>query len=171
MHRGAFTPGADLSLKEAEMSKIIPLTRGKETIVDDEDFEWLSQWKWIYLNSGDGYAVRYSGGKSILMHREIMKADDGTEVDHRFGNTLINQKYNLRICTHKDNMHNRKISKDNTSGFKGVSLRQSSRWYAHIRVNGKTRHLGSYLNKINAAHAYDEAAKKYFGEFARTNFG
>lgn len=151
--------------------KEIPLTQGRVTLVDDDDYEYLSQWKWYF--STEGYAVRHEEGKgtTILMHREIIKTPRDKQTDHINGNGLDNQKKNLRICTGAENQHNARLRKDNTSGFKGVYFYTDARkWRATISINQTRRVLGTFLNKIDAAIAYDVAAKEYFGEFAKTNF-
>lgn len=100
-----------------------------------------------------------------------MQPEDGFWVDHINGDTLDNRRSNLRLCTVSGNNHNRMKSKNNTSGYKGVSwLKQNQKWRAYIKVNSKDKHLGCYLDKEDAARAYDKAAKEYFGEFARLNF-
>lgn len=153
------------------MSKKILLTQNKFAVVDDDDFEYLSQFNWDTKKSrGTFYARRFLSGKRIMMHNEIMKPTSGMFVDHIDGNGQNNQKSNLRICTFAQNNRNASKRKDNTSGFKGVSKAKNGKWYAQVRINGK--HVLSKLfdSPIDAAHAYDEAAKQYFGEFARTNF-
>jgi len=159
------------------MTKAIALTRGKFALVDDEDYDWLMQWKWNYHS--DGYATRMSGGRlnrqKILMHRVIMNAPDNTEVDHinDEGQTdgLDNRRRNLRICLHSENQRNRGKQQNNTSGFKGVSYHvRGKRWYAQIQVNSKKIHVGYYDTPEEAARAYDKAAKQYFGEFTWLNF-
>lgn len=149
----------------------IKLTQGKFTIVDDEDFEYLSQWKWFYNN---GYAVRMSPrgeGKRrrILMHRVIMDTPDDMDVDHINHITLDNRRENLRNCTTAENMYNRKPDKGNRSGFKGVSDNHG-RFKARIMIYGNLLYLGTWDTPEEAARSYDKAAVKYFGEFARTNF-
>lgn len=102
------------------------------------------------------------------MHRIILNPPRGMFSDHIDGNPLNNQRENLRICNHNQNNFNVGIRKDNKSGFKGVRFRDN-RWTSRIRINNKEYHLGSFLNKIEAAIAYNEAAIKYHGEFARLN--
>lgn len=158
--------------------KKIPLTQGKFTIVDDEDFTLLSQWKWKYhrdRNNG-GYAVRtdYSkgrrNGKTIAMHRVLFPDIPGLHVDHINRDKLDNRKENLRRCTKSDNQHNARMRKDNTSGYRGVTwCKKRKLWLAMIRANGKPTPLGGFSDKKDAAIAYNIAASKYFGGFAHLN--
>jgi hypothetical protein len=105
------------------------------------------------------------------MHRVIMNAPSGMLVDHRDGNGLNNQKSNLRICNRKQNQQNRPMNSNNKSGYKGVCWnKRSNKWRSGIRVDNKDIFLGSFFCLVKAAKAYDEAAKKYFGEFAYLNF-
>ena len=155
--------------------KIIKLTQNKKAIVDNKDFKLLNKFKWIYLSAGRGYAVTYINNKLILMHRLILNPSFQKEIDHRNGNGLDNRRCNIRICEHKDNMRNRKLQKNNTSGFKGVSLFKKksgwTKWRAAVQVNGKKICLGFFDNLEEAAKTYNEGAIKYFGEFAKLNFG
>jgi hypothetical protein len=158
------------------MAKEIILTQGKVAIVDDEDFEYLNQWKWCVSNTcgkfyvGRSITVSKNKQKRILIHRFIMKPDKGMVIDHLDGNPLNNQKNNLRICTHSDNMRNCKISIKNTSGYKGVSfVKKNNTYKSAIKFNKRTIYLGYYIDPIDAARAYNTAAIKYFGEFANLN--
>ena len=152
--------------------KEIQLTQGKVTQVDDADFTWLSQWKWHY---DQGYAVRttpklFGKQKIVYMHREIMQSPTGTVTDHvRVGDTLNNQRYNLRVCSSTENSRNRKMPINNTSGYKGVT-QCGKKWKAKIVVDRKSIYLGLFSTKLEAAQVYDEAAKKYHGGFAGLNF-
>jgi hypothetical protein len=100
-----------------------------------------------------------------------MSAPEGTEVDHIDGNTFDNRRSsNLRLCTHHQNLINKKIQKNNITGFKGVVYREKNKKYsAQIQCNNKSIHLGMFSNPIDAALAYNAAALKYHGEFARLN--
>lgn len=151
------------------------------TKVDDEDFDWLSKFKWsvkrIKNKRGSTfYAAGVIDGINTYMSRLIMKKYDPTsilDVDHRDLDSLNNQKNNLRRCTQSQNCMNRfawgKIK------YKGVYLnkKQSGRYsyiQSRIQINKKPINLGFFKSEIEAAKAYDVAAKKYFGEFAKLNF-
>jgi len=156
------------------MSRRIPLTRGMVAIVDDADFDALSAYNWkahwnprnrsFYAarngRSGDGKRV------TIRMSREILKVPRGVLVDHWNHDTLDNQRHNLRPATTSQNTQNSAIRSDNKSGFRGVYFhRRLGKWHAQIKAHGKRISLGFYATKEQAAEAYEEAAKQYFGEF------
>jgi AP2 domain-containing protein/HNH endonuclease len=151
--------------------KEIPLRNRKKIIVafalvDDEDYEFLMQWKWYFAM---GYALR--DAKGIRMHRVIMNAPSGTEVDHINQNRLDCQRCNLRIASHGQNRQNTPKYKGCSSQYKGVSWRKKKeRWVAGIGHDQKWIHLGYFDSEIAAAHAYDAAALMYHGEFAYLNF-
>ena len=156
----------------------IYLGEGEWAILDQEDYYRFGNSKWGIEGKKDKfYAVRNvkNGDKKVRterLHREIMDAPKGLLVDHRNGNSLDNRRANLRLATHAQNMHNRKKIKTKTSSqYIGASLdKRSGRWASKIRCHGKKVHLGCFGSDIEAAKAYDEAAKKYHGEFARLNF-
>jgi len=148
--------------------KEIQLTQGKVALVDDEDFEYLSQWKWYaYKSNSTFYVEREYIGKAIKMHRLLMNTPNGMLVDHIDHNGLNNQKSNLRNCTHGQNMQNRRPY--GKSKYKGVIFSQN-RFRAQITLGKRNLYLGRYKSEIEAAKAYDEVAKKHYGEFANLNF-
>jgi hypothetical protein len=158
--------------------KSIPLTQGKFALVDDEDYEYLSQWKWFAVrwDKKDGqkifYAARAKNTIGILyMHKVILTVRDGFFVDHKNRNGLDNRRENLRECTVSQNAANKEVSKNNKTGYKGVSLiRKTGKYVAQIRHNGKKIRLGQYDTPEEAAMVYDKAAKECHGEFAWLNF-
>jgi hypothetical protein len=158
--------------------KIIRLSRGQTAIVDDIDYTDLSQFKW-YLDSQGLYVVHgipYNGKQTKeSMHRRILGAQPGQDVDHINHNGLDNRRENLRLCTRSQNNANMKKHGSTSSKFKGVVWRKArTKWIAQIihREDHKRRHtyLGSFKNEEDAARAYDRAAKELFGEFALLNF-
>ncbi len=157
--------------------KRIPLTQGMFALVDDEEFEEISKHKWCVTKKHRvSYVVRGTERngrqKRIYMHRSVTNALANMEIDHRDGNGLNNQKYNLRVCTHAENLQNqRKRIARKTSKYKGVSRdKVNKKWKAQIGTNHCTLNLGRYLLEEDAAKAYDCKAKELFGEFANTNF-
>jgi hypothetical protein len=158
--------------------KRIPLTRGKFALVDDDDYEDLSRFKWCTLvDDGRAYACRQERQKDgrqkkVFMHRQIAGIGQSHEVDHVNGDGLDNRRSNLRPCTHAENMRNRTRHHNNKSGYKGVSRvsrKHVVKWRASIGLNGKHIHLGYFATKVAAAKAYNTAALKYFGHFAQLN--
>lgn len=155
--------------------KEIPLNQGKVALVDDEDFEYLSQWKWTYNPNGGGYASRTdrSGEKqrTVLMHKQLIQTENGYQVDHINRNRLDNRKSNLRICTPGQNARNATKRKDGiTSKFKGVYFNnRNSKYTAAIQINGKRHHLGYYDEELDAAYYYNQKALEFHKEFAVLN--
>lgn len=149
---------------------------GLITMVDDEDFEYLNQWKWYASKRKHTFYVmrniRIENGKktSILMHRQIINPENGLEVDHIDRNGLNNQKINLRKCTRLENSLNRGSDKNSTSKYKGVSCNKSKGWTAYIKIGEKRKNIGSFKTEIEAAIAYDIKAKELHGQFAGLNF-
>lgn len=157
--------------------KKIKLTRGKFALVDDADYEYLSQWKWFCETSHHAARDQHIGmdgkreiKKRIKMHRLIMGFPKAMEIDHIDGNPLNNQRRNLRIVTHAQNQKNLKTPITNTSGFKGVSWSKVRRkWIAGIHVDGRGYNLGGFDTIEEAARKYNEVAVERFGEFVRLN--
>jgi len=150
----------------------IPLTQGKFALVDDSDYEWLNQWKWCACRqhgSNRWYAMR-GARPQILMHQLILNPPKGMESDHINHDGLDNQRSNLRVCTHSQNQHNRSLQQGGASQFKGVYwYKQYKKWQVQLGINGNRIFLGYFKKEIDAAKAYNKAAIKYFGEFARLN--
>jgi hypothetical protein len=161
------------------MAKTILLNKNHETLVSDDDYEILNQWKW-HLND-KGYAFRRGHKcmeskkqkfKTIRMHRLIINAPDGLDVDHINGNRLDNRRENLRLCTRSQNHQNRTKSTGKSSKYKGVDFRKNrGKWRANIKTLTEFKFLGHFDTEIDAALAYDKAAREHFGEFAKLNLG
>lgn len=152
------------------MSKEIALTRGKFALVDDADYEWLSQWKWLCTTAGYACRRTWAAGRdvTILIHREIMSPPPGMRVDHVNHDTLDNRRINLRIATPGQNLQNQLPTRGGASVFKGVSI-HNNRWIARIQRDGKYLRLGRFLTQREAAAAYNAAAIAIYGEFAYLN--
>jgi hypothetical protein len=156
----------------------IPLTEGKFTIVDPADFYRLNSFYWLTCGRNDNlYAarlIRTPTGRlnTILMHKEILDAPPGLLVDHINTDSLDNRRANLRLATHSQNSCNSRRDKSNTySRYRGVSFsKRKQKWFAAIRADDRKLWLGYFDNELDAALAYDAAAKKCHGEFARLNF-
>jgi len=152
--------------------KVVMLSRGLTSVIDARDYNLVSGFKWIAVKGGKGfYAVTSRGpdGKPISLHRFLINPRDGNEVDHINGDSLDNRRCNLRECSHKENLRNKKKQPDTTSRFKGVSRTKSGRWLSQIEQNGVQLKIGSFSSEFEAARAYDRAAKVLFGAFAKTN--
>lgn len=160
-------------MKEIQLSK-----QGKNkgryvALVDDEDFESLNQFRWsVTIRKNIRYAfrnVRINNKRTvILLHNQILNCK---KIDHKDHDGLNNQKINLRKCTSVQNQMNQMKHIFFSSKFKGVSwFKPKKKWRVTICLNKKQTHIGYFSNEIEAAKSYDEAAKKYFKEFAYLNF-
>ncbi len=151
-------------------SETIPLSQNEFAIVDTEDLRLLDEHKWsLSKTTRVNYAKRLAGKKSVYMHRVIMNAPAGMQIDHINGNGLDNRRVNLRLCNNRQNQQNARKRKNTASQFKGVDW-HGKRWRARIRVNGKQIGIGRFKSEFLAAEAYDQKAVELFGEFARLNF-
>jgi len=147
----------------------IKLTKGCVALIDEEDLSLISEFKWCCVSHGGHFYAatrnwKISKNKLIYMHRIILDAPTGMDVDHINGNGLDNRRANLRLCTRSENCRNRRKSTSSPNQYKGVHFsKETGKWSAGIC-------LGSFNTEKEAALAYDEAARKIFGEFARVNF-
>lgn len=149
----------------------ITLTKGKFALVDDEDYEKVSQLSWKYTGgyAAHNYTVKGKQG-CIYMHRLIMNAKKGEFVDHVNHDPLDNRRTNLRLCTHSQNHMNRTKLPNRSSRYKGVTWnKQVGKWKASIQAKGKYRYIGYFDKEHHAALAYDMWAKPSYGEFANLN--
>lgn len=157
--------------------KQIKLSQGKFALVDDEDFEWLNQFKWFAhyeLRPNAFYANRNvpkeHKGEPVRMARLIMNTPKGMVCDHINGDTLDNRKSNLRNCSVAQNNMNRNGVGGTYSGYKGVFPAGTSGWFSRIGYQGKKIYLGFFLDPTEAAKFYDKKAIELHGEYARLNF-
>jgi hypothetical protein len=138
--------------------------------IDEADAGIVSGHRWYLLRAAGGhlYAQAVVNGKTVLMHRLIMGASSG-RVDHRNNDGLDNRRENLRHCSQSQNIAWSRIDKSGcASRFRGV-VRRDGWWVARIKVGGKRSQVGKFATEMEAARAYDFAAKAAFGEFARLN--
>lgn len=152
--------------------KTIYLTQGRVAIVDDADFDWLNQWKWYaqyshHTQSFYAMRCRYPGKVRIHMSRLILGLTDSkVGADHRNGNTLDNQRQNLRVATRRQNAANSRTRKDCLLGIKGVS-KVGNRYKVQMTLDGQKLYLGSFATPEEAAEAYRLKALDAHGEYAR----
>lgn len=143
--------------------------------VDDSDFSLLSMRDWFVCDSGNGrlYAACLCNNRKIVrMHKIITgTVNSNMVVDHIDGNTLNNQRHNLRICSQQQNIMNKRKQSNNVSGYIGVSFcRRDGKWQADCSINGKNHYIGSYSTALMAAIVRDRVVKHLYGEFASLNF-
>jgi hypothetical protein len=163
----------------------IPLTQGKEALIDEVDSD-LMRFKWSTIKSR-GFPRLYGYRKglkidnqqtvNIYMHRIILERKLGRILnpdemtDHIDHNGLNNQRDNLRVVTCSLNNRNSRKGFEKTSQYKGVVWDKSrSKWMSRININGHDKYLGRFTDEVDAAKAYDEAAKIHYNEHANLNF-
>ena len=148
--------------------RVIELTQGRVTVLDDEDYDRFAQYRWCLSH---GYAVRRVNGKLIYLHREILNLPQGLYADHRNGDKLDNRRSNLRSCTIAENSRNAKAKNPNKlkGAFFDSSIPSPRPWRAGIMVNRHQIWLGRFETEQEAHEAYCKAAQEHHGEFSRTN--
>lgn len=154
--------------------KTILMHNGMHALVDDDDYDYLSKFHWTaHKRNGSSiwYAERSMRGKTIGMHRDVMKAKSDVIIDHKDRDGLNNQKANLREASKSQNNANRKAKTGKySSSFLGVAFEKDrQKWTARIRKDSVGYRLGSFKTEIEAANAYNIGALKYHGEFANLN--
>lgn len=161
------------------MAKEVPLTKGYTAIVDDEDYDRVVKIRWHVLTGRINSPTYASSSqkingkwKNVSLHRYILNAPIGIQVDHRNGDGLDNRRANLRVASVAQNAYNRRPMKGSFSGYKGVRHKMFTRdrWIASIGHERRLLHIGMYDTAEEAARAYDAKAKELFGEFAYVNF-
>jgi hypothetical protein len=142
---------------------LVPLSSGEHAKIDLQDFDKANGLLW-YRHGASGY-VRSSRAETYL-HRKIMSPPKGMVVDHINGDVLDNRRQNLRVCFHYQNIKNQKLSRNNSTGSKGV-VRRGNRFEASIVSDKKRYYLGTFDTLDQASIAYAQACLKYHGDFAR----
>lgn len=149
----------------------VPLTQGKFALVDESDYSRVMKYKWTAFPNKKGTVWYASCDRVGRLHRFIINAPPELDVDHRNHDGLDNRRKNLRLASAIENTQNTRKREGTSSRFKGVSFyKRLGLWQSYIRIKGKRIQLGMFRNETRAAKAYDAAAKRYFGEFAETNF-
>ncbi len=152
--------------------KNLLLTQEFTAIVDDDDYDSLCWYSWHVVKGRTTYYARtMHNRKNIWMHRFILNAGPNYIVDHKDGNGLNNTRSNIELTSHSINAIRRTRFPKNSTGFRGVSWNEHARKYsASIMCARKSHHLGYFVTKEEAAHAYDEAAITLFGKDAPRSF-
>ncbi|MBT3982931.1 MAG: hypothetical protein HOE90_16350 [Bacteriovoracaceae bacterium] len=164
-----------ISGAKGENYGLIDLGKGYDAIVDKEDLQNLLQYNWTISTmniQGNTYKVAFTSmdGKSVYMHRFLLKPEGKQVVAHKDRDGLNNRKKNLFLASRKQTHQRQRLSKGGSSKYKGVSFhKKSKRWQAYITVNGKKLYLGYYKSQDDAAIAYNNAAQEHFGEFVNLN--
>jgi len=159
----------------ADGSVEIPLTQGLVSVVDSGSYPLVRDHLWLARFNpctSSFYSLRFSGRperKCIMMHSVVVGEQFGRVIDHVNHDTLDNRIRNLRIASHQQNSGNMRPRSGCSSRFKGVAQRENGRWRAYVNAGGMRRNIGTFDSEIDAAMAYDDAARDVFGEFAFTN--
>lgn len=167
-----FKPTTQPDPKSPWSFSLIGRKRTVKVTIDYEDLDRICLYRWnLHAVDGRNYVQAIDGNRRHLrLHRLIMNAPPGMDVDHIDGDGLNNRKSNLRICTRSQNLQNQK-PRGGTSAYKGVCwCKTVNLWRAYIRKDGKRSYIGYFKDEMKAASAYDRTAKSLFGEFARVNF-
>ena len=147
---------------------VLKTTKGEEFIVDLIDLELTQTRTWCI--SKTGYLVATYKGKTIKLHRYLLGLTDPSQiVDHINGDSLDNRRSNLRICNQNQNSKNSKLSSNNSSGYPGIKLTRSGKYYTRITVDYNEIYLGTFDNFEDAVNARKSAENKYYGEYAPNN--
>ena len=133
--------------------------------IDKEDLELASQYTW-HVNK-KGYCMARDGDTMVLLHRLLMGSPKSS-IDHKNRDKTDNRKKNLRVCSQSQNLVNRGMLSNNTSGYRGVS-KSHGKWTSMLGVDGKNIYLGTFEDIVDAAKAYNDKAKELYGEFAELN--
>lgn len=153
-----------------DISPFIVLKDGLISRIDECDVAEVSRWNWQpRAHKHRPYLRRHHFTSNISLHRFLAGAGETDVVDHINGDTLDNRRANLRVCTRQQNGWNRRPNAKSLSGLKGVRP-QGGKWVASIRVNSVRTHLGTFSCRLEAGRAYDDAARRHFGDFAFLNF-
>ncbi len=160
------------------MAKVIELNHGYRALLDDEDYGRLCSYRWRVLPiKPTPYKKQYAitnistpkGKRHLYLHREVLCVAADQKVDHINGDTLDNRRENLRVATNSQNQQNRRIT-GGSSRYKGVAWHKGcGKWQAQIKADGKRFYLGLHDTEIQAAEAYDDAASRFFGDYAKLN--
>ncbi len=146
----------------------VGLTKGAVAFFSPDRVGDVWPHRWHFARSSSGYARTTDKlGKNVFMHRMLVSGE-GEVVDHINRDGLDNRSENLRACSQRQNLQNSKKN-PSRSIFKGIAVHRGGTVTACIRVDGKTRHLGTFASELDAAVAYDDAALRLYGEFALTN--
>lgn len=156
----------------------VQLTKGYWSVVDSADLALVSAYAWHAFDvrvrgaAYAVYAVRHGDGRApVYMHRSILGEPDGLVVDHISGDGLDNRRSNLRPATHSQNLLNRGKTRRNTSGYKGVSWdKERELWCVEFKYNRVRYRIGRFADKVEAAMAYDDVARRVCPSFCRLNF-